>query len=274
MTENQTQKRIFELDALRGIAVIAMIIDHFTYLLFEFYIMTPKIFSNFGKINPVGFRKIVNVLVEFQLSSFRDGAHYVFCTIFLLLVGISCTFSKNNLLRGLKVGIGAAIISVATIIISLVIKDNYSIIFGILHLICVSILLFHLVQKLYPNKWLYLIIGSFLIIWGFLIKWWDAPFIGDYRTITFVDLFKIILGYKVYGADHFGIIPCTGVVFVGAFLGELLYKKRQTLFPKLDKAWHKPFTYVGRHALLIYLFHQVVSIVVIVLMFLLAGYRF
>ena len=61
---------------------------------------------------------------------------------------------------------------------------------------------------------------------------------------------------------------------MGAFLGELLYKKRQTLFPKLDKAWHKPFSYVGRHALLIYIFHQVVSIVVIVLMFLLAGYRF
>lgn len=273
MTEIQTKKRIFELDTLRGIAVIAMIIDHFTYLLFEFYLMSPSIFSNYTKLNPVTFRKIVNALIELQMSSFRDGAHYVFCTIFLLLVGISCTFSKNNYKRALKVGVVASIITIATILFSLIIKSDYSILFGILHLICVSIILFEIIKKIFPNKWLYLAIGVFLILWGFLIKWWNAPYISNYKDLNLFNLFQVVIGYKAYGSDCFGIIPCTGVIFIGAFLGETLYKKRETLLPKLDKAWHKPFDFIGQHALLIYLFHQVASVVIIFLMFFLAGYR-
>lgn len=273
MTEVQNKKRIFELDTLRGIAVIAMIIDHFTYLLYEIYLMSPSIFSNYKEVRPVTFRKIVNVLIDFQFSGFRDGAHYVFCTIFLLLVGISCTFSKNNFKRGLKVGIVAGIITIATTLFSLIVKSNYSILFGILHLICISIILFELVRKIYPNKWLYLAIGSFIVLWGFLINWWDAPSIGNYKNLDLFNFFKLVIGYRVYGADSFGIIPCTGVIFIGAFIGETLYKNRQTLLPKLDRAWHKPFSYIGQHALLIYLFHQVASIIIIFLMFFLAGYR-
>ena len=267
------KNRIFELDALRGLAVIAMIIDHFLYLGEESIKMFPSFFSNFDSINSNWLNTFIQFCMDFQNSLFREAGHYIFVTIFLLIAGISSSFSRNNFKRAFKVLIGALIITIAMAIISLVSGEDYHIFFGILHLMGTSMLIFAVTQKLYPNKWLYLIIGIIIVIWGFTIKWYEAPYVWT-EDLTFVSLLESILGYKSTGSDHFGIIPCTGVFFIGAFLGETLYQKRTTLFPKLDKSWHKPFTYVGQHALIVYLLHQVVSVIIIGILYLIAGYRF
>lgn len=274
MSENKSNKRIFELDCLRGIAVIAMIIDHFAYLAYESCYMAPHFFSNYLYNHSAWLNQFLDFCVDFHNSAFRDAGHYVFVTIFLALAGISSSFSKNNFKRAGKVLIGAALITIAMAILSLVMEEDYHIIFGILHLIGVSILLFAIVQKLYPNKWLYLGIGIILVVWGFLIKWYDSPYIYNISDLDFWNLMQVILGYKMYGVDHFGILPCTGVFFIGAFLGETLYKNRKSLLPKLDKNWHRPFTFIGRHALIFYLLHQVIIFVIIGILYLIAGYRF
>lgn len=270
---NIPKKRIFELDALRGIAVIAMIIDHFLYLGEESQYMFPYLFSNFNSINSNWLNGFIQFCINFQSSFFREAGHYIFVTIFLLIAGISSSFSKNNFKRAFKVLIGALIITIAMAIISLISGEDYNIFFGILHLMGTSMLLFAIIQKLYPNKWLYLAMGIIIVIWGFIIKWYDVPYVCT-EELNFENILLSILGYKTTGSDHFGIIPCTGVFFIGAFFGETLYKNRTSLFPKLDKSWHKPFTYVGQHALIIYLLHQVVSIIIIGILYLLAGYRF
>lgn len=271
MYNYKSKHRIFELDCLRGIAVIAMIFDHFTYLAEQSIDVAPYFFNNYLTVNSRWLNNFLNFCINFQNSTFRSIGHYVFVTIFLLLAGISSNFSKNNFKRSGKVFIGAILITIVMLIISLVSGENYHIIFGILHLIGTSILLFAIVQKIYPNKWLYLGIGTFLVIWGFIIKWYDAPYIND---LDFLKVIEVIMGYKVYGADHFGIIPCTGVFFIGAFIGEILYQQRKSLLPKLDKNWHKPFTFVGRHALFFYLFHQIIAFIIISILYLIAGYRF
>lgn len=274
MINHKEKKRIFELDFLRGLAVIAMVIDHFTYLSTMSIDMAPDLFTNYFGVHSKWFNYFLSLCLDFQNSFLRNAGHYVFVTIFLLLAGISSSFSKNNFKRSGKVLIGALLISLGMAIISLVIDDDYYIIFGILHLIATSIFLFAVVQKLYPNKWLYLGIGIILVAWGFIIKWYEAPYIYYIHNLDFIKIIEVIMGYKVYGADHFGIIPCTGVFFIGAFLGETLYKNRKSLLPKLDHNWHKPFSYIGQHALIIYLLHQVVSIIIIGLTYFIAGYRF
>lgn len=274
MDNYKEKKRIFELDFLRGVAVIAMIIDHFTYFADMSIDMAPSIFSNYLSVNSGWFNNFLTLCGDFQGTLFRNVGHYFFATIFLTLAGISSSFSKNNFKRSGKVFIGALLITIAMAIVSLVTGDDFHIIFGILHLIGTSILLFALVQKFFPNKWLYLIIGIALVIWGFVIKWYNAPYIYYIHNLDFIKIIEVIMGYKVYGADHFGIIPCTGVFFIGAFLGETLYQKRKSLLPKLDGNWHKPFSFVGRHALIFYLLHQIVALIIIGILYLIAGYRF
>ena len=277
MENIETKKeRVFELDVLRGIAVIAMIIDHFTLMVYysEGYNgWASYIFSNFNEIDSKWLNTFINLCCDFQDGTFRLVCHYIFCTLFLALCGISCSFSKSNFKRGFKVLIAGFIVTVATTIISLVSGEDLYIIFGILSTLAVSILMVAVVEKYFNNKWVYLTIGIILILWGFLIHWWDVPRINSITEIGPFELVEIILGYKLFGADCFGLLPCAGVVFVGMFIGKTIYKDRKSIMPKLDGKWKLPFTFIGNNALLIYLLHQVVSVVVIFILYFIAGYR-
>ena len=274
--DNTRKKRIYELDVLRAICIILMIVDHFT-LFVDFssgiFGWAKYIFSNYYEVGPNFMDDFVELCSKFQDSTLRDAGHYIVATIFLALVGINCTFSRNNFKRALKIGIAAVIIGVATTALSLITGEDLYIIFGVLSCLAVSILFVALLEKFFPYKWLYLVLGIIIIIWGFLMEWYDAPRIHYITNIDFSKLIEIILGYKVYGQDHFGLIPCTGVVFVGVFIGKTLYKKKESLLPKLEGKWTIPFKFVSKHALLIYLIHQVLAVIVIVLLYLLAGYR-
>ena len=277
MENIETKKeRVFELDVLRGIAVIAMIIDHFTLMVYysEGYNgWASYIFSNFNEIDSKWLNTFINLCCDFQDGTFRLVCHYIFCTLFLALCGISCSFSKSNFKRGFKVLIAGFIVTVVTTIISLVSGEDLYIIFGILSTLAVSILMVAVVEKYFNNKWVYLTIGIILILWGFLIHWWDVPRINSITEIGPFELVEIILGYKLFGADCFGLLPCAGVVFVGMFIGKTIYKDRKSIMPKLDGKWKLPFTFIGNNALLIYLLHQVVSVVVIFILYFIAGYR-
>lgn len=272
----EKKKRIFELDVLKSVAILAMIFDHFTYLFsisLGYMGWASYLFKNYYEINDFHLNNFVSFTVRFQDSNLRLAGHYIFVTLFLFLCGISCTLSRSNLKHGLKTLIGGLVITAATIVMSLVSGEDMYIIFGILTTLGVSILMIALVEKIYDNKWLYLVIGLILIIWGFIIKWWDVERLHYLKELSFWEIIQVILGYKVYGMDHFGIIPCTGVVFLGVFFGKTVYANKKTLLPALDGKWTKPFTFISKHALLVYLLHQVISMIIIFLVFVSAGYR-
>lgn len=272
----EKKKRIFELDVLKSVAILAMIFDHFTYLFsisLGYMGWASYLFKNYYEINDSHLNNFVSFTVRFQDSNLRLAGHYIFVTLFLFLCGISCTLSRSNLKHGLKTLIGGLVITAATIVMSLVSGEDMYIIFGILTTLGVSILMIALVEKIYDNKWLYLAIGLILIIWGFIIKWWDVERLHYLKELSFWEIIQVILGYKIYGMDHFGIIPCTGVVFLGVFFGKTVYANKKTLLPALDGKWTKPFTFISKHALLVYLLHQVISMIIIFLVFVSAGYR-
>lgn len=273
----EKKERIIELDFLRGLAVIAMIIDHFTLLVtmsagyggFAYYL-----FGNYQDINNSFLNPIIKFSNVFQNSTFRLVGHYIFVTLFLLLCGISCTFSKNNFKRGLKIIGFGMIITFATVVLSQIVNQEMYIIFGILSTLGCSILIYALIEKIYDYKWIYLSFGLMIILWGFLIHWWNVERIYTIKQLNIANLIQVILGYKLFGEDCFGLLPCCGVVLIGAFIGKTLYIEKKTLFPNNKNKWTIPFNFVGRHALWFYLLHQVVGIIIIVLMYLIVGYRF
>lgn len=274
--ETVKKERIFELDVLRGIAVIAMIIDHFTLMAYfsEGYGgWAPYVFSNYHDINCEWLNNFMDACTNFQDTTFRLAGHYFFCTLFLALAGVSCSFSRSNFKRGLKVLIAGFIVTIATSIISVVSGEDLYILFGILSTLAVSILMVAVVERYFNNKWVYLGIGIILVLGGFAIHWWDVPRIDSINDVGLIEIFEIVIGLKLFGADCFGILPCTGVVFIGMFIGKTLYRNRKSLIPKLNGSWKKPFVFIGNHALLIYLLHQVVSVVIIVILYLIAGYK-
>lgn len=235
MDEN-LENRFWEIDFLRGIAILMMILFHF---LFDI--------TYFGEYD-------FNVYSGLWLYFARATA-----TIFILLVGISLTLSfsrakikqktgKKLFIKYLKRGFGIFSWGLLITLLTWIFLRNDLIIFGILHFIGISIILAYPFLEL--RSWNFLI-GIFFISFGMYLKKF---------TLSFPWL--IWLGLRpenFYPLDYFPIFPWFGVILIGIFIGNLLYTNCKRRF-KLPDLSNFPLIgascFLGKYSLLIYLIHQ------------------
>ncbi len=231
--EKTLGKRFWEIDFLRGIAIILMIIFH---LLFDM-----NYFASAG----------FNLYSGFWFALGRAAA-----LTFLFLVGLSLTLSWSRALkrgnagfpkylkRGLKIFCYGLIIT----LITWAVLPQGAILFGILHLIGISIILAYPFLRF---RALNLLLGIILIIAGIFLQ-----------TLTFDFPWLLWLGFRplaFYTFDYLPLLPWFGVVLLGIFFGNLLYPNYKRRFGIRDISRLIPIkflSYLGRHSLIIYLLHQ------------------
>lgn len=271
----QKKSRIWEIDFLRGLPIIGLLLYHLGYD----FVMLPFVFSNFYSMGNHGLENFCHQVDLIMNSRFVESLVPVFAGTFLLVCGISSSFSKNNILRGLRILLFGLVITVATTIISKVIKEDIIICFGILHCMGTTILVYGLFQLLF-NKlkiklpdYIPFMIGLLIISIGM--------FIGnkgsfDYPTFKISNLGKIIIGTVGSSTDWFPIFPWSGVIIAGISFGKWMYpdNKKESLIPQLELKVFKPITFIGRHTLAIYVLHQVVYVAIFAIILLPMGYRF
>lgn len=224
---NKTGMRIWELDFLRGIALILMVYFHTIYDLKEFY---------------------------YYPVSYSDGLNFylgkVSAILFMLISGISSSFSKNNTKRGLKVLGVAMLITIITHLYDL----DYGIKFGILHFLGVSMLLTPVFIKL--NKYILFVLGTGILIFGGFVSNINA-------SVNYLFPFGIT-GSSFTSSDYYPLVPWFGVFLIGLSLGKLLYSDKRSIF-SFDLN-DNMIIMAGRNTLPIYLFHQPAIIIVLVLL--------
>jgi uncharacterized membrane protein len=188
---------------------------------------------------------------------------YPIGTLFLLLVGISLTLSYARVQHRLTVSQlrikymkrGGSIFALGLLItlVTWIYPHEGFIVFGILHCIGLSILLAYPFLRsgvfAFP-------IGLFCIIFGIIIR----------LTVTVDFPWLLWLGFvpgQFYTLDYFPLLPWYGVVLIGVFLGNVLYKNYSRVFsiPNYSRfSIIRSFCFLGRHSLLIYLLHQLVIV--------------
>lgn len=236
-TEPARDRRIVVLDVLRGVALLAMAVYHFTWDL-EFF---GYLYS--GTAGTGGWRLFARGIA----------------TSFLLLVGISLVLAHGRGIRWRSFGIrlvqvvaGAAAISVATFLVT----PQSFVFFGILHQIAVASVLGLAFLRLPALATA--ICGIAIVAVGNLFA--DALF--DSRWFAWI-------GFSVaepLSNDIVPIFPWTGIVFLGIALGH--WGERSGAFDRARR-WNaggerlRPLTFIGRHALAFYLIHQPVSLALI-----------
>jgi len=228
--------RYWEIDFLRGIAIMMMIIFHAVF--------DMNYFSSYR--------------IDIQ-SGFWWFFARITASIFIFLVGVSLTLSYSRaikerkdllmkyLYRGLKIFSWGLIITLITWVFF---REGF-IIFGILHFIGIAIIL------AYP-----------FIRHRFLNPFFGILFIslGIYLTGLIFDFpWLIWLGFmpqNFYTFDYFPILPWFGLVLLGLFFGNLFYPegRRRINIKEISNPLTKLFCFLGRHSLLIYLIHQPVLI--------------
>jgi len=226
-TQN-VRPRIWEVDFLRGLAIILMVFYHLGYDLKELC----GIRALFGiEINLAGF--------------FLTTAQYFFAGLFIVLSGISSTLSHSNVRRALKlIGI-AIIITVATYLYD----PSLAIHFGILHCLGVCILIYGLtLQRSGPL----MCAAAAAIVLGLSAA---VSLILNSVSVRFDWLLPFGITSSMYSSyDYFPLLPWLGIFLAGAVLGKTVYASKQSLIPKrLSESFVNA---AGRHSLFIYIIHQ------------------
>ena len=78
--------------------------------------------------------------------------------------------------------------------------------------------------------------------------------------------FGIIGTNDFYMADYMALIPWLGVFLVGTVVGRVCYASRKSLITsdaKIFRKISKPFEFLGRHSLIIYIVHQPILLALI-----------
>ena len=219
--------RIWELDALRGFCVLAMIVLHFLFDLTGFYGIIPW--------------------------EIPGWLHFVMDwggVAFFLISGVCATLGSRCVRRGLMVlGCGLAVSAVTYAMYALGIAIKAIIIyFGVLHCLGVCMIGWYFFRRL-PTPAL----AVFSVIFIALGLW--------FRTLTVESRYLVWLGLLYRGfatSDYFPLLPFLGFFLAGGVLGRLLYKEKKTLLPGINANAPIPrfLQLAGRWSLPVYLLHQ------------------
>ena len=237
--------RIWELDFLRGICVLFMICDHVLYDLGCVFMESWFPDGGSGVVYTLcGFCRFV-----YWDHPLRLAFHLIVVAGFIASCGISCSFSRSNLRRGIKLLIVAIAISAVTRLMDVYLHTNaFFIRFGVLHMLAVSILVYAFLRRF--GFWPSLLAGLAIVVAGVCI---DPSASASDSYLAFV----IGLSDRLPSGDYYPLIPWLGWFLIGAALGAKLYKNHRSLFPGRGKAAAlRPVYWLGRHALLVYVLHQ------------------
>jgi uncharacterized membrane protein len=232
--------RFREIDTGRGIAILMMILFHMIFDLNFFMIAPINIASGFWRY--------------FAMAT---------ASLFLFIVGVSLVVShtrsaaklsgfalvKKFLYRGAGIFALGLLVTFAT---WLYLREGF-VIFGILHLIGVSVMLSPLFFRF---KRYNMLIGLLCIAGGFFIGAVQGP----------VWLLPLgIVPVPFTSVDYTPLIPWFGAVLVGMGTGEFLYPGgvRRFAVPHLPDRIAVPLAFLGQHSLVIYLVHQPVIILLL-----------
>jgi uncharacterized membrane protein len=232
-----SKARYYLIDALRGLAILLMVADHFVFAL-----LYADIDIAFG----LDVRAIsVNPFIRSFLSP-------LFAGLFIFLSGMSGRFSRSNVKRGIMVLGFAALLSVVGYFFGVPVW------FGILHFLGLSMLTYGLLSRWLDKIPFYLSI----VLWSglFIFCFINLPRQADnniFYWLGFVDSGNISY------ADYFPFGRWFFMFLLGTRIGQLV---KENKFPKWFYRFNMPvLPFIGRHTLIIYLAHQPVFYFILLL---------
>lgn len=253
MDDSSKRLRIHLMDELRGFAVLCMVFYH------GFYTLAYLVGLDWGM----------------ALLRFFMPAEPFFAGLFILISGISSNLSRSNLKRGIKLLLVAVVVSAATM---LVVPDE-RIVFGVLHFLSVSMILFGLVKP-WTDKlafsWLWVAFCAVLTAFTWNIQ---RGYLGfqpfpaiSLPTALYQTDWLMMFGLHspgFFSSDYFPLFPWLFIFFAGTFLGKLASAGK---FPAFTYPSRVPaLSWMGRNALIIYVVHQPVIYGVSMLITLISG---
>ncbi|MFR4594381.1 MAG: heparan-alpha-glucosaminide N-acetyltransferase [Oscillospiraceae bacterium] len=221
-----SKPRIWELDALRGVCILCVIVVHFLFDL-----------SFFGGLD-------LTLPAWYVFIQEYGGA------IFVVLSGVCVTLGSKSVRRGLIVFACGMLITAVTYGMYRLGMSGADVVvkFGVLHLLGVCMLVYPAFKKLPPAA--LALLGLAIAITGYAIRGVVVPQHW---------LFPLGLTYEGFtSSDYFPLFPQLGYFLIGAAIGKTAYREKRTFLPGAFQQTPvaRFFCWCGRQSLFIYLLHQ------------------
>ena len=221
--------RIASVDALRAIALIAMIAYHFCFDLRYFGVITP----------------------DLEHGPFWLVARTLILSSFLLLAGVSLMLADANKVSGAYFWRHVGTIAGCAVLVSAASYLMFPLTFiwfGVLHAIAVTLVIARPLVR-FPR--IAFVIGCVVIAAGVVFS---HPVFNQF-TLGWIGFLTV----KPYAEDYVPLFPWAGVVFVGIAAGHALVRNRFAILSPLATAprW---LAWPGRHTLAVYMLHQPILI--------------
>ncbi|MBI5412396.1 DUF1624 domain-containing protein [Candidatus Peregrinibacteria bacterium] len=233
--------RFWELDFLRGIAIILMILFHSVFDLNQFFGFEDLAYDH-------GF--------WFYEGRFTAVLFILFVGVISGIIAQQCDLKerfKKTLFRSGRLAAFAFLITAATWFFD----PSNTIWFGMLHFLTIAILFSFFFVRF---RWLNLVFAG-IVFW-----------IGEWLKFqSFGFAIGLPLGLRpvhLQTFDYYPIFPWFTAILIGIFVGQWYYRNRPILFQKKAPGriarW---IGFLGRHSLAIYLIHQPILLALLFLFF-------
>lgn len=232
------KKRFETLDSIRGIAVVSMVLFHLMYDINE-------VFTN---------------NTSWSSQSLVHLWQRSICFTFIIVSGFVWSYGKR---RALKRGLFLSAVGIGVTAVTLLFMPNAPIIFGVMSFFGCAVLLMIPAEKLLHHVSPY--IGALLSLALFLLT--ENISYGSLRVFGHVicklpkALYSSNLGIPFgfipkgfFSSDYYPLLPWIFLYFFGYFLERAIGKSR--FFEKIGHIKESVFSFVGRHAVVIYILHQ------------------
>lgn len=239
-------QRFWELDLLRGIAIVMMIAYHVLFDLVFFGIVDVDLHSAF-------------------IWAFARSVPIIFITVSGVCLAISYSRTTGKIgrtereifLKYIKRGLWILSWGVLITVITWIFLPEGFIVFGILHFFGLAMIIsYPFLRKDHD----YLLLAGITIVIG-----------GVLLSMRFSFPWLMWLGFApadFYSIDYFPILPWIGFMFTGIHIGKTFYKDGKRGFELKDRSDNnlvRFFMMLGRRSLFIYLVHQLAILGVIYL---------
>lgn len=246
-TKRIHNRRIHFFDEWRGLAILLMVFYHAAYDVVEIFGVQWPLFHSYG------------------MHLFQQGI----AGSFIFISGVSCRFSHNNRRRGI---IAFALGMLLTVVTLLVIPSQ-RVMFGILHLLGISILIFSfarpILDKIHPA------VGFLLMLFCYACTMYlpdgvlgIPPFAAALPKQLYEIGYLFPIGFsspQFFSSDYFPIIPWLFFFLTGSYFG--VFAKNNALPGYFYRQHFKCLSKIGRYSLWIYLLHQPIIYGILLLVF-------
>lgn len=234
----QKKPRIAEVDVLRGAAVLLMASFHLAFDLAAYFSVPLQIYSGawywIGRISAV---------------------------MFMFIAGVASTLGTRAIRRGLIVLAAALLVTLVSIP---TMGENY-IRFGILHFFGTLMILKGLADKIFKT-WRARLVAACVFA---LASWWLGIIVRGAPSVGTPLLLAIGLTYEGFSSfDYYPLFPSAAYFCLGIAAGLVVYRRKRSLLrmdisqrqqsiaKEVVRTVLRPFAFLGRHSLVVYLVHQ------------------